>query len=224
MKIAILAGVSALAMVAGLASANAADLGRAPPPVKAPAYVPPPAFTWTGAYIGINGGYGFGGNSDYTGGAFPGGGFNTSGALIGGTLGYNWQSGPIVWGVEGDIDWSDIKGSGSCAGVGCYTRNYWLGTARGRIGYNAGRWMPYLTGGLAFGDVHTRVAGAGVNDTTKVGWTLGGGVEAELWGPVTAKVEYLYVDLGRGDAVPGTLGTRGDFTTNIIRAGLNYHF
>jgi outer membrane immunogenic protein len=220
----ILSGVSALAMIAGLASANAADIQqRQVMPAKAPVYVAPIA-NWTGPYVGINGGFGFGNSSTFTGGGgFPGS-FNTSGGLIGGTLGYNWQIGSMVWGLEGDIDWSDIKGNGACGGVACNTRNDWLGTARGRIGYDAGRFMPYVTGGVAFGNVKTGIAGVGASDTTKAGWTLGGGVEAALWGPVSAKLEYLYVDLGRGDAIPGSGGTRGDFKTNIIRAGLNYRF
>jgi len=223
MKAFILASVSALAMVAGAASANAADIQqRQVMPAKAPVYVAPVA-NWTGPYIGINGGWGFGTSSSFVGGGLPGS-FNTSGGLIGGTLGYNWQVGQVVWGLETDLDWTDIKGNGTCGGFACHTRNDWLGTARGRIGYDAGRFMPYVTGGLAYGDIKTGINTFGTSTTTKAGWTLGGGVEAALWGPVSAKLEYLYVDLGRGDAVPTSGGARADFKTNIIRAGLNYRF
>jgi len=223
MKAFILAGVSALAMVAGAVSANAADIQqRQVVPAKAPVYVAPVA-NWTGPYIGINGGFGFGSGSNFAGGGLPGS-FNTSGGLIGGTLGYNWQVGQVVWGLETDIDWSDIKGNGTCGGLPCRTRNDWLGTTRGRIGYDAGRFMPYVTGGLAYGDIKTGINTFGSSTTTKAGWTLGGGVEAALWGPVSAKLEYLYVDLGRGGVVPTSGGARGDFKTNIVRAGLNYRF
>jgi outer membrane immunogenic protein len=92
---------------------------------------------------------------------------------------------------------------------------------RGRLGYNAGRWMPYITGGLAVGDIDSRIAGVGSSDKTKAGWTIGGGVEAQIAGPWSAKVEYLYVDLGDGGSIAGS---RPDFTTNIVRAGLNYRF
>jgi outer membrane immunogenic protein len=68
-----------------------------------------------------------------------------------------------------------------------------------------------------------RRTGFGRNDSTEVGWTLGAGVEAALWGPVSAKIEYLYVDLG-GPSVPGPGGGRADLQTNIVRAGLNYRF
>ena len=106
-----------------------------------------------------------------------------------------------MFGLEGDIDWSNIRGSAACGGLSCETRNNWLGTARGRLGYAADRFMPYVTGGAAFGDIKTSVAGVGDASTTKAGWTLGGGVEAAIAGPWTAKIEYLYVDLGRGGSI-----------------------
>ena len=214
MKSVLLASV-ALALGAGLVSANAADIQQRSMPVKAPAYVQP-VYNWTGPYIGISGGYGWG-TSDYSG----GGGNDPSGGIFGATIGYNWQMGTLVTGIEGDISWSGLRDTGICTTGACRTENNWLGTVRGRLGYNAGRWMPYVTGGLAVGDIDARITGVGTSDKTKAGWTIGGGVEAAIAGPWTAKVEYLYVDLGKGD----TIGTqRPDFTTNIVRAGLNYRF
>jgi outer membrane immunogenic protein len=222
MKSVFVAGVSALALIAGLASAQAADIPARQMPAKAPAYVAP-VFTWTGPYIGINGGWGWG-SSDYGGGAFAGS-PDVDGALVGGTLGYNWQMGAAVFGLEGDIDWSDIRGSAPCGGgTTCDTHNTWLGTVRGRLGYAAGQFMPYVTGGLAVGSFRTAVNGVGSTSTTNAGWTVGAGLEAVISGPLTAKIEYLYVDLGDGDNIPGTAGTSADFTTNIVRAGLNYRF
>jgi outer membrane immunogenic protein len=212
------AGISAAILALGIVSANAADIQQRMP-AKAPIYVAP-AYNWTGPYIGINGGGGFSGRSDVSG-TFPSGSFDTSGGLVGGTLGYNWQSGLLVYGLEGDIDWSNIKGSAPCGLTTCETRNRWLSTVRGRLGYNAGRFMPYLTGGLAVGNVRTSIAGIGTGSSTEAGWTLGGGVEAALVGNWTAKVEYLYVDLGRGGDVAGS---DSKFRTNIVRAGLNYRF
>ena len=96
----------------GLAATNAmaADLPRAMPPTRAPAFVPA-FYSWNGFYLGINGGGAFG-RSDWS--AF-GGDTNVSGGLIGVTAGYNWQSGQWVFGLEGDIDWADIKGNFSNA-------------------------------------------------------------------------------------------------------------
>jgi outer membrane immunogenic protein len=216
MKKVLLAGVGILAL--GIASASAADLPRRPMPAKAPLYVPP-AWTWTGFYIGINGGGGWG-RSDFSA-PFSTGTFDTSGWLAGGTAGYNYQMGQAVLGIEGDIDWSDIRGSAPCALTTCETRNNWLGTVRGRFGYSFGNFMPYVTGGLAVGDIKSSIAGVGNANETKAGWTVGGGVEAHISGPWTAKLEYLYVDLGRGASV---LGSDSRFTTNIVRAGLNYKF
>jgi outer membrane immunogenic protein len=217
MKKILLAGVGVLAL--GIASASAADIVRPrPAPAPAPAYVAPP-FTWTGFYVGINGGYGWG-NSNFSS-PFSSGSFDTNGGLVGGTLGYNWQAGQVVFGLEGDLDWSGMSGSGSCGGLNCEVNNDWLGTFRGRLGYAMGTFMPYVTGGLAVGNIDTSIAGVGTGDDTRTGWTLGGGIEANISGPWSAKLEYLYVDLGSGG---GVAGSEADFTANIVRAGLNYKF
>ncbi len=104
----------------------------------------------------------------------------------------------MVWGVEGDGDWSNIKGSttSTLCPLGCSTSNTWLATARGRLGYAADRWMPYITGGAAFGDIRASTPSFSGTSTNKTGWTIGGGVEVALVGNWTAKAEYLYVDLG----------------------------
>jgi len=216
MKKLLLASVGMLAL--GVASASAADISRrvAPAPAQA-VYVAP--FSWTGAYVGINGGYGWGNSSFST--PFPSGSFDTSGGLVGGTLGYNWQVNQIVFGLEGDIDASWIKGSGTCGGLSCQTKNTWLGTARGRLGYAVDRFLPYVTGGLAVGDINNTITGIGSANETKAGWTAGGGLEYAFNGPWSVKAEYLYVDLGRGGAIGGS---NAKFQTNIVRAGLNYRF
>ena len=224
MKRVVLAGLGALAMMTTMTTANAADLSRQPVmPAKAPAYVAP-IYNWTGAYIGVNGGYGWG-RSEWMSGGVSTGNFDVNGGVVGGTLGYNWQTGPWVVGLEGDIDWSNIKGDTACVGVVCETRNDWLGTARGRIGYAFGRVLPYVTGGLAVGDIKASTAGGSTTETN-AGWTLGGGVEAAISGPWTAKVEYLYTDLGTGSCDASVCGTSTDvdFHTNLVRAGINYRF
>ncbi len=218
MKRLVLAGLGALAMATMMTAANAADLPRrqAVMPTKAPMYEAP--YNWTGFYVGINGGYGWS-SSDVD--APFAGSFDTSGGLVGGTLGYNWQMGQAVFGLEGDIDWTDLRGSGACAGTTCETRNDWLSTVRGRIGYAFDRFMPFATGGVAFGNIKNNIAGVGSADETKAGWTLGGGIEAAIAGPWTAKIEYLYADLGSGASV---LGADASFKTNIVRGGINYRF
>ena len=208
------------------ASAFAADIPRPAPVYKAPAYVAP-MYNWSGAYIGINGGYAWG-NSSWDG--LFGGSAKVSGGLVGATLGYNWQmaGSPLVLGIEGDIDWTNIRGSFTnavCVG-GCQTQNNWLGTVRARAGYAIDRFMPYVTGGLAVGDIQVNPPVLGGTNATKAGWTAGAGVEAMIAPNWTAKLEYLYVDLGSTGCGVGACGlpTNVNFHTNIVRAGLNFKF
>lgn len=221
--VAVLAG--AALCIAGSGAALAADLpARAPGPVyKAPVVYAP--YNWTGLYGGINFGGGWG-RSNWS--AVPSGSFRTSGAVVGGTLGYNWQNGPMVLGLEGDIDWADIRGEISCV-PNCNTKTDWLGTARVRAGFAFNRWLPYVTGGLAAGDI--KASGNGPlfpgRNVTKAGWTVGGGLEAALIGNWTAKVEYLYVDLGSMNCAAGVCAgpaTNVDHKISLVRSGFNYRF
>jgi outer membrane immunogenic protein len=164
------------------------------------------------------------------------GSYRVNGGLVGQTIGYNWQKGPWVFGLEGDYSWSDISGSSNACGPNsgiphsCGTRLYSLGTVRDRIGYAlgaAGNWLPYVTGGLAVGELKawdnlTPASGSNF----RAGWTVGGGIETAFAANWTFKVEYLYVDLGSRqmfDVVPGVPETVS-FRANIIRAGINYQF
>jgi outer membrane immunogenic protein len=220
MKRLLLVSVSVLALAG---QAAAADLPRPGPypPIKAPP--PPMLYNWTGLYIGANGGGGWGTSSWDSADSF-----DISGGLVGGTIGYNYQTGPAVWGVEGDIDWTNIKGTtNTLCPLGCQTSNTWLATARGRLGYAANNWMPYVTGGAAFGDIKASTPGFAGNSTTKAGWTVGGGVEVALIGTWTAKAEYLYVDLGNFNCGLGCGAAVTDnvsFRANIVRGGINYRF
>lgn len=187
--------LAALALAAGALAgpAAAADLGgRYPqqPYLKAPAYNP--LFSWTGFYLGLNGGGGWGRSSwDRAGNV------DLSGGVLGGTAGFNWQMGQVVLGVEADADWSGVGGTtlAACA-PGCTTQNDWLGTLRGRLGYAFDRFLPYVTGGLAAGDVRATTPGFAGASQTNLGWTLGAGLEVAIAGNWSAKAEYLHVDLG----------------------------
>ena len=228
--------VAGLLLVVAAGSALASDL---PPPQRVPprapaAYVPvAPLYKWGGLYFGINGGWGFG-KSDWNTpafggfGAFDTGNFNINGGLVGGTVGAQWQVDAWVFGIEGDFDGSWIDGHSSvspvCNLVNCETKNKWLATARGRLGYAADRVLIYATGGGAFGDI---VANTTTNwqSENEAGWTAGGGIEAAFTPNLTARVEYLFVDLQNSTftpvpAVPVTV----KFNANLIRVGLDYKF
>ena len=227
------AGLLVLMTLGPLGATYAADL---PLPQALPtraAYFPPPVSDWGGLYIGANGGYGFG-SSSWTDGNNPGntllpggtttssgstGNFGISGLLLGGTVGANYQTSALVFGVEADLDWSKIKGSvttpfcslpvsATAAGSTCETKNGWLGTARARFGYAADRVLFYATAGAAFGDVGAGLTGTGAagfspatgnfQGITKFGWTAGAGVEVAFTPNWSAKVEYLFIDLPQG--------------------------
>jgi outer membrane immunogenic protein len=217
-------GAAIAALLMAPFAAQAADL---PQPYKAaPGYVAPLYANWSGFYVGVNAGYGFG-KSDWT----AAGGFSAStspkGFLAGLTLGYNFQTGVWVWGVEGDLDWTNMKGDADCGGgVTCTTKVNWFGTARGRIGY--GGWnnlLPYLTGGAAFANIKAETV-FGTTSKTSIGWTAGAGLEYALFTNFSVKAEYLYADLGKFDCADACGGAPVDvsFKANIVRAGLNYRF
>jgi len=214
--------LAAVALVALAGPASAADLPPGPTPYyKAPAFVPP-LYTWSGFYLGVNGGGGLGGSAWDTTNAF-----NISGGLVGGTIGYNYQFGHAVVGAEGDIDWSGIKGStsGGCP-AGCSTGDSWLSTVRGRLGYAADRFMPFVTGGAAFGNINASTPGLAGGSSTNAGWTIGAGLEFAIAGNWTAKAEYLYVNLGKFNCGLncGAVSDNVSFSTNLIRGGINYRF
>jgi outer membrane immunogenic protein len=200
------------------------------------------AVNWTGLYLGVNGGFTFGG-SDWTDSVTGASSnvFTTSGFVFGGTLGANYQAGSWVFGVEADGDWADSSGFGTftttsttslCAG-GCLTKNTWLATARGRAGYAFDRLLVYGTGGAAFGNVQANFSNDTVSSATKAGWTAGAGVEVAVAPHWSAKAEYLFVNLGNGSCTtdcaivnangpPLIPNVAVKFNESIFRAGINY--
>jgi outer membrane immunogenic protein len=220
--------VTAMLSIAAAGSALAADLPQpAPPPPQAPAmYVPAvaPVYNWGGIYIGLNGGYGFG-SSAWTGGGLATGDFNTSGFLVGGTVGFNYQWDAFVVGAETDLDYTGISGSTSTCGTSCQTANDWLGTTRARVGYAADRVLFYGTAGVAYGNVQANANGV-TGSSTEIGWTAGAGVEAAFADNWTARIEYLYVDLSDASCgapcAPASVSV--SFTQSLIRAGVDFKF
>jgi outer membrane immunogenic protein len=181
-----------------------------------------PLFTWTGFYLGINGGGAFGSSTWDTAGSI-----NPSGGLVGGTIGYNYQISHFVVGAEADIDWASISGTTTTAAcpAGCKTGDSWLSTVRGRVGYAADRFLPFVTGGAALGNINATTAGL-TTSATNAGWTLGAGVEFAFSPSWSAKAEYLYVNLGKFNCGLncGAPTDNVSFTANIVRGGINYRF
>jgi outer membrane immunogenic protein len=182
---------------------------------------------WNGFYVGLNAGYGWG-TSDWNSSVTTGS-TSPSGGLFGGTIGFNGQSGAFVFGVEGDVagNWmrdSNSIGVGICS-ASCGIQTSWFATARGRVGYAFDRALFYATAGGAFGDVQMMALG-GTATADRAGWTAGVGLEYAILGPWSAKLEYLYADLGSAGCGAATCGidTTVSFKTNMIRFGVNYRF
>jgi outer membrane immunogenic protein len=223
-KLAVLFGGAAIASMA-VVSASAADL----PSRKEPAYFvePVPVFTWTGFYVGLNAGAAIRANTSsnyspyYAGFGYPSygyGGYGSSSNNIafvgGGQVGYNWQTGPVVFGLETDFDYRSGFGSGG-----------FLGTARGRLGYAfSNAWLLYATGGLAYGNTfndNSYLFNSG--NSMRVGWTVGGGLEYAVNRNWSIRTEYLYVDLGKSNlSAYGLAPPRSQ--SHLVRLGVNYRF
>ncbi len=223
--------VLALASTALLtATAQAADLGWSggTSPVGN-MYSGASAFQWTGFYAGVSAGYGFG-----TAALEPAGGGvttenNTGGWSLGGQAGYNMDMGGFVLGGEADLQWAGINHSEDIGPGTLKTNVDGFGTVRARAGLTFDRVMPYITGGVAFGNSTvslTSPADVVTSQTnTHVGWTIGAGLEAAATDNITLKAEYLYVDLGSqtyATAFGGNIDTSQRFS--LIRAGVNYKF
>ena len=212
-NIALIAFVGALST----STAFAADLGVVEQ--AAPAAYTAGAFDWSGFYAGANLGYGWA--------ELEQGGFtfdDIDGALGGVQVGYNYDFGGFILGLEGDVQISDVKYSEDLGGATGEIGIDYFGTVRARAGLAVDRFMPYVTGGVAWARGSVSVSGPGfsveVTDNF-VGWTVGGGVEYAVTDNITVKGEYLYVDFGAADF---DTGVDINLTSHVVRAGVNFKF
>lgn len=240
---------AALALALLSSTAMAADLpSRRAPPV----YVPPPipVFTWTGLYVGGQAGYEFGhsnalATASATGGGLAAVGASPSGFIGGGHVGYNvsTQSLPFlggfggasgVFGIEGDVDGSNYRSSYALGGIGNTNRQDIQGSVRGRLGVAVDRVLFYATGGAAFGSLRNDYVNSinGATDTfnhTRVGYTVGGGIEYAITNNWSLRAEYRYTDFGSvtdnlGSATGGGVNVRHRETDNRVQGGFSYKF
>ena len=204
----LVSGAVALAALGWSVSAHAADMNygaRAPYTVNQPLN----SYSWAGPYLGVNLGYAWGSVQNNP--------TKPSGFEGGVQAGYNWQSGPVVFGVEGDLQ---ATGANETFAPWKFS-NPWFGTVRGRVGYAFSNIMFFGTGGLAFGELRGETFG--LSEThTRAGWTVGAGTEFGLVKNWTAKIEYLYVDLNNSNFT--ITGVPNGYRFGVVRAGVNYHF
>lgn len=215
---------AALAVASPAVAADLPSRYRAPP---SDYYAPPPVFTWSGLYVGANGALGIGRFSDGGDAAFG----NAFGGLGGVTVGYNYQSGSLLVGAEGDIAFGSVSGSGGINASSTGTIQG-LGTARVRFGYVYDRAMFYVTGGYAGASLHGTLNDTSASPNLFIdqshylnGWTVGAGVEVAITNRISVKGEYLFAGLGSNSFFSGTRdATNAGANINLIRAGVNYHF
>jgi len=229
-----LAALASLALLAG-GTAVAADLGSSrllPPAPDLPAF-----YSWTGAYAGVQGGYSWGNDrvSRFLNGNGVGAtsSYSTDSALGGGHVGFNYQFGSIVLGIEGDAEAVNARGGYSDAGVTGRVQRDWQGSVRGRIGYAFDRFMIYGTGGAAFTEFDYRVlnpaTGLGERmQNSATGWNIGAGVNFAFTDNLILGAEYRYTDYGKVDhlgrgAVPG-LVSELEPKLHTVRASVAYKF
>ncbi len=241
MKSILLAGV----LIALSRSAFAADAVTTTEPTPAPLPVAS-TYNWSGAYVGAQAGYAWGDSvgGDYvktTGAVDVLGAVDPHGFLGGLHVGYNYQfTNNIVLGAEGDINFANLKGSanplhtGSGVGVpgnSATAEMDWNGSVRARVGYAIDRFLPYMTGGVAFGRYKFTPTYAATGplpgSRTQTGWTIGAGLEYALSDHLTTRIEYRYTDFGSAKYdIPGfaAFETRVKLKTNDVRIGLTYKF
>jgi outer membrane immunogenic protein len=201
-------GAAALVAAGWTASAKAADLNygqRAPYTVNQPLN----GYSWAGPYLGANLGYEWGSVNNNP--AKP------SGFVGGVQAGYNFQNGPWVFGVEGDIQ---AAGADDTFAPWKFS-NPWFGTLRGRAGYAFSNVLVYGTAGLAFGELRAQTFGW-TESHTSAGWTIGAGAEVGFAPNWSAKLEYLYIDLSTSQFA--ITGVSNGYSASVVRAGVNYHF
>lgn len=206
----------------GIVGAQASDHGA---PVIATASTE--NFDWAGFYVGLVGGYGTGPAYNVAGALLAAGApMNAVNGLTGGlAVGVNLQVDQFVLGLESDIQRSGMTQTLPVGGfTGTSSLDYY-GTVRARFGYAFDKFLPYLTGGLAYGQGSLLGTGPGFvnNSQTHVGFTLGGGVELAVTENFSVKGEYLYTDLGMQTYFAPGAGQAG-FRFQTIRFGVNFLF
>ena len=246
MKKALLIATALIAVASS--SALAADM-RPPPPVYTKAPPPPPPFSWTGFYIGGNLGAAWT-NTNISDSLF-GLNFNNGNNAVfvaGGQVGFNYQFGNVVLGVEGDFDWAANNNNSTVVVVGlpilggnsftASANDRWMATVAGRLGYAFDRWMIYAKGGggwvgansFTVTDITTGVSFNPGSSSTLSGWLVGGGFEWAFANNWSFRAEYDYFGLsGRSFTVPvgilaGDTFTTGNNNIQMATVGINFRF
>lgn len=226
--------VASILIFGGVTNALAADTT-----VEEIAPVASGVYDWSGKYVGVQLGHGWGSaitNEINTANGSDNSGrldYDVNGILGGVHIGYNMQSGALVYGAEADVEYSGIDGFWDWQnGNGLSKDIGWVGSLRGRVGYAVDRFMLYGTAGIAVASVDMDVIHAGavaLSETeTTVGWTTGLGAEYALTDRVSVRTEYRYADYGdtsvSGDVFGGNYMYPHDNKVHALRIGASMKF
>src|ERR1019366_6996345 len=187
---------------------------------------PPSTISWAGVYGGLNARAGSSNVNGFAPAPQP---FYQSGSVIGGTLGYNWQSNVLIVGIEGDADYAKIEGQESpCQTISCFSFLQGLGTLRARFGAAWGGFLPYVTVGVATVRVNAGQVGFGAA-AWEPGWTIGGGIEARFAPQWSVKAEFIHTRINdifynAVDNGQMVLVDVNQHDINLVRFGFNYMF
>lgn len=208
--------IMSLCLLAVLAVPAAAADRPVPRTQQWPTHSQPLRYNWNGVYAGIHAGGAF---DRFTGVTRK----SRNETLLGGQIGYNVQTGSMVYGLEGDISMNGFGKGSSRSTVGTSADTRYVGTAKARAGVAFDRVLVYATGGLAYGNI--KATNNGISKTkSKVGYVLGGGVEYGITENLSAKVEYNYVSLGKQNFQFGSARTKVGVNEHLVKAGVNYRF
>ncbi|MGD9830031.1 MAG: outer membrane protein [Hyphomicrobiaceae bacterium] len=226
--------ILALALAVSVSgTAAAADLGGAPPPLRDEPVYAGPGFTWTGLYAGVQIGGAWGGSSVNDGSGFTPS-WDHDGWFGGGFVGFNFQTGPLVLGLEADWNAADISGGRGNVGFIGNTVSSSIdsfGSFRGRLGFAANRWLFFVTGGYSWADSnHAQfspiVGFTGSAGKTLDGWTVGGGLEYAFSSNLVGRIEYRHYEWDGGRlAMPAPYTSRSlDLDLDTVTVGLSWKF
>jgi outer membrane immunogenic protein len=240
--------VMAVALFAG--SASAADLAPQAAEPVAPVVT---LYNWTGPYVGLHAGYGWGRENDNQSGLFPpseagpppqepqptllrADKFNMNGFVGGAHLGYNYQIEQFVIGAEADLDYADLKGSHNYAYSGVATgrlrmKSEWQGSLRLRAGYAIDNLLLYGTGGLAFANGKLSDSGllsgapyASSSSNTHLGWTIGLGAEYAFTQNWIGRAEVRYTDFQKKGYDTANGRVKAGWHQTTATLGISYKF
>jgi outer membrane immunogenic protein len=194
------------------------------------------AYDWSGLYVGAQFGYGWGDATTRETSEGDDGDpldYDVDGFFGGAHLGYNFQSGSVVYGAEADLEYADVEGFWDWENTnGLSKRLEWQGSLRGRLGYSFDRVLLYGTAGLAFANVKMEVVegnAVALSDREwTAGWTAGVGAQYALTEKLSLTAEYRYSDYGdtsiSGDVFGGTYTYPHDNKINSVRFGFSTKF